>query len=103
MGAVAAIAARVLALVEASSPDALLTTAAGGMRLVDYLPTRTFELVVHTCDLAEATGQEIVIPPSAANEATRLLADLAVRTGRAGDLLLAGTGRRALPRGFTVL
>src|SRR3954452_12104049 len=52
--AVAEIAGRVLPLVEARNGTELLTTFAGGMRLVDYLPTRTFELVVHTADLATA-------------------------------------------------
>lgn len=32
----------------------LVSTTAGGMRLADYVPTRTLELVVHTCDLASA-------------------------------------------------
>ena len=50
--AVAEIAARVLPLVDASDGTELVTTIAGGMRLSDYLPTRTFELAVHTADLA---------------------------------------------------
>src|SRR4029450_2901216 len=37
---------RVLALVERAG-NPLITTAAGGMRLRTYLPTRTLELVVH--------------------------------------------------------
>src|SRR4051812_33130651 len=49
--AVAGLAARVVPLVERSDGTDLLTTLAGGMRLDDYLPTRTFELAVHTCDL----------------------------------------------------
>src|SRR5215217_5755229 len=47
--AVADIAARVVPIVGSKDGTELLTTVAGGMRLVDYLPTRIFELVVHTC------------------------------------------------------
>lgn len=35
-----------------------MTTAAGGMRLGTWLPTRTFELVVHSLDLATAARVE---------------------------------------------
>jgi uncharacterized protein (TIGR03083 family) len=100
--AVAEIAARVLPLVEARDGTELLTTIAGGMRLADYLPTRTFELVVHTSDLATALEAPLDVPPSAAGHALQLVADLAVATGRAGPLLLAATGR-PVPGGFSVL
>jgi uncharacterized protein (TIGR03083 family) len=99
----AAIARRVLPLVEAQDGTALLTTIAGGMRLSDYLPTRTFELTVHTLDLASALGLPIDPPPMAAREAMQIVTDLAVDDGRAGVLLLAATGRPALPAGFSVL
>src|SRR6478609_2094437 len=46
--AVREIAARVRGLVDDDDGSALLTTIAGGMRLEDYLPTRTFELG-HCC------------------------------------------------------
>ena len=36
-----------LAKVRQSDPDALVETIGGGMRVAAYLPTRTFELVVH--------------------------------------------------------
>src|SRR5829696_5147257 len=42
--AVAQLAARVLALVDTTDGTELVSTIAGGMRLADYLPTRTFEL-----------------------------------------------------------
>jgi uncharacterized protein (TIGR03083 family) len=96
-------AARVTALVERCTGAELVTTIAGGMRLADYLPTRTFELVVHTCDLATALGRPLDVPPSAAAQALRLVADLAAGDGLAGPLLLATTGRRPLPVGFSVL
>jgi uncharacterized protein (TIGR03083 family) len=101
--AVADIAARVLPLVEDRDGSELLTTIAGGMRLADYLPTRTFELVVHTADLATALGFAPQLPPSAAAQALALVSELAVGDGRAVPLLLAATGRRGLPPGFSVL
>ena len=101
--AVAEIAARVLPFVAACTGHELPTTLAGGMRLADYLPTRTFELVVHTCDLATALGEPLDVPPSAAAQALALASELAVTNGLAGPLLLAATGRSGLPQGFSVL
>lgn len=101
--AVAEIAARVLPLVESRDGTELVTTFAGGMRLRDYLPTRTFELVVHTADLASAIDAPLDVPASAATQALALVARLAVDDGLAGPLLLAATGRAGLPEGFSVL
>jgi hypothetical protein len=101
--AVAEIARRVLALVGSADGGELVTTIAGGMRLRDYLPTRTFELTVHTTDLASSLGVPPDVPATAAAQALRLVADLAVAGGRAGPLLLAATGRPGLPPGFSVL
>jgi len=101
--AVAEIAARVLPIVGAHNGTELVTTIAGGMRLRDYLPTRTFELTVHTADLATALGPPLDIPAIAAAQALHIVADLAVADGLAGPLLLAATGRPGLPEGFSVL
>jgi uncharacterized protein (TIGR03083 family) len=101
--AVAEIAARVLPLVDARDGTELLTTIAGGMRLADYLPTRTFELVVHTADLVTALGSPPDVPATAAAQALQLVADLAVPAGHAGTLLLVATGRPGPPAGFSVL
>jgi hypothetical protein len=101
--AVAAIAARVVPLVEASDPGALVTTIVGGMRLADYLPTRTFELVVHTTDLATALAVPADVPATGATQALQLVTALAVADGLAAPLLLAATGRSGLPPGFSVL
>ena len=100
---VAEIAGRVLPLVDSRDGTELVTTIAGGMRLEDYLPTRTFELAVHTADLATAIGAPLDVPATAATQALQLIADLAVRDGLAGSLLLAATGRPGLPAGFSVL
>jgi uncharacterized protein (TIGR03083 family) len=100
---VARIAARVVPLLAEKTGTELLTTVAGGMRLADYLPTRTFELVVHTADLAVALGLPPDVPAAAAEQALLLVADLAVTDGLAGPLLLAATGRGPLPVGFSVM
>jgi uncharacterized protein (TIGR03083 family) len=101
--AVAEIAGRVVPLVDGRDGGTLLTTIAGGMRLADYLPTRTFELVVHTSDLARALDAPTEVPASAAAQALQLVTELAVSEGRAGPLLLAATGRSGLPPGWSVL
>ena len=101
--AVAEVAARVVPLVDARDGTELVTTIAGGMRLGDYLPTRTFELAVHTADLARALGVPLDVPGTAAAQALQVVADLAVSAGLAGPLLLAATGRPGLPAGFSVL
>ncbi|MFD7103881.1 maleylpyruvate isomerase family mycothiol-dependent enzyme [Streptomyces celluloflavus] len=64
----------------AAPADRLLATRFGAMRLDDYLVTRCVELVVHTDDLAAATGTEIPYDRQALAIATRFLADaLAVK------------------------
>ena len=100
--AVAEIAARVLPLVAACDGTELVTTIAGGMRLSDYLPTRTFELAVHTADLAVALVLPVDVPERSAEHALQIITDVAVGDGSAGRLLLAATGRRDIPGGFSV-
>jgi uncharacterized protein (TIGR03083 family) len=101
--AVAEIEARVVPVVAARAGTEVITTIAGGMRLADYLPTRTFELVVHTADLAAALGVRTEPPPLPAAQAFALVGQLAVVEGSATQLLRAATGREGLPPGFTVL
>jgi hypothetical protein len=100
--AVAQIAALVVALIDTRHGTELVTTIAGGMRLGDYLPTRAFELAVHTADLATVLGAPPDVPATAA-KALSIVADLVVTDGLAGPLLLAATGRPRLPAGFSVL
>lgn len=101
--AVQALVERVLPRV-ASAGDPLIETIAGGMRLSSYLPTRTLELVVHSLDIARATG--IPAPgwsdPVLAEVAT-LASRAAVLQGRGPELVLALTGRDRLPEGFSVV
>jgi hypothetical protein len=101
--AVAEIAARVVPLVDACDGSELVTTIAGGMRLADYLPTRVFELVVHTTDLAAALDVPPDVPATGATQALHLVTALAVGDGLAAPLLLAATGRTGLPAAFSVL
>lgn len=103
LGAVRDIVERVLALVAGLDEGQLITTPVGGMRLDAYLPTRTFELVVHTLDLARAIGVPFEPPTAALTSSLRLAAELAARQGRGAEALLALTGRGPLPDGFTVL
>ena len=101
--AVAAVVARVVPLVEARTGEEVIETIAGGMRLADYLPTRTFELVAHTTDLAAALEVAADVPARPALQALTLASALAVRTGSSAQLLRAVLGRTGLPAGFTVL
>ena len=94
---------RILARLEHEDDDAVVATPVGGMRLIDYLPSRVFELTVHTLDLATALDRAVTIPETSAAVTLQLLADLAQQRGKATDLLRAATGRTALPAGFSVL
>jgi hypothetical protein len=97
------IAVRVVPQVQAAADDALVRTIVGGIRFIDYLPSRVCELTIHTLDLAAALACEVIVPEPAATVTLQLLMALAVRSGQAAPLLLAATGRRALPDGFNVL
>jgi uncharacterized protein (TIGR03083 family) len=81
----------------------VLETIAGPMRLGDYLPTRTFELVVHGLDVARSTGLVASYDEDVLAEAAGLAARIAARTGSGVDVLLALTGRTSLPEGFSVI
>jgi hypothetical protein len=100
IGALAGAATQALAAV---GDDDIVTTPAGGMRVRDWLPTRTFELIVHGIDAALAAE----VPHGFAEESVAVAAVLAARTavavGDAEPLLRALTGRGDLPRGFSVV
>lgn len=91
------------AVVDRTDPDLVVHTIADGMRAAAYLPTRTFELVVHGIDIARATGVDYTLPPEAIEEAAVLVSRVAVKTARGADFLLALTGRRPLPDGFSIV
>jgi len=102
-GFVAGLLEEVEAKLERFADDYVLSTIAGPMRLAAYLPTRTFELVVHGLDIAHATGRPVEHPPECVAEAVALAGAVAVRSGKGTDLLLALTGRSALPSGFSIV
>ena len=102
-GAIARLVGEVRARLAGRSADQLLPTAAGGMLLGEYLRTRTFELVVHGTDIAVATGLAFDPPDAALADAVELAGQIAVLTGRGGDLLLPATRRQQLPPGFSVV
>lgn len=86
-----------------TTQDALIACPAGGIRLSNYLPTRTFELVVHGLDIARAAGIPAEPPAEALHRAFEVVVDLAGRSGRGAEVILALTGRAALESGFSVL
>jgi hypothetical protein len=83
--------------------DDVVPTIMGGMRVEDYLPTRTFELVVHGGDIGTVTGLDVAFGSPALAEAASLAARVAVELGRGPALLAALTGRASLPEGFSVV
>lgn len=100
---VAEAAGRAVARVRAVDPDALVETVNGGMRVATYLPTRTFELVVHSADVALALGLEPDASPAALREAAGLATQVALDSGRGQDLLLTLTGRADWPADLVVI
>jgi uncharacterized protein (TIGR03083 family) len=83
--------------------DDVVAAPVGGMRVRDWVPTRTFELVVHGMDIAAAAGVPDDMPGTAVAEATSLAARVAAALGEGPLILRALTGRTALPAGFSVL
>lgn len=88
---------------DAVDGDPLIETLAGGMLLTSYLPTRTFELTVHTLDIAAACGLQVTPPARALADALQIATAVAAARGDGERLLLALTGRKPLPEGFSVV
>jgi hypothetical protein len=84
-----------------ADPEQLLATYAGGMRLRAYLPTRTFELVVHGLDISLASPVRWTPPLEALRSAVELAAEVALRRGEGSLLLRLVTGRE--PGGFSIV
>jgi uncharacterized protein (TIGR03083 family) len=88
----------------AGAGDPLITVIGGaGIRLHTYLPTRTFELAVHSLDIARAVGISYTPPAEVLEEATVLAARIAAAEGHGATVLLALTGRDELPRSFSTV
>jgi hypothetical protein len=90
------------ALAEVGDDD-IVATPVGGMRVREWLPTRTFELVVHGMDAAAAAGVPHGLAPEALAEATSMAARVAVAVGDGEAVLRALTGRGELPPKFSVV
>jgi hypothetical protein len=93
-------------VLERTPADHVLGTLAGGIRLVDYLPTRVVELVVHGIDLCTATGRAPGVPLDALELTLEVLVDLASERPERVDpvhLVRALTGRAPLPGDYDVL
>ncbi|MGE3536070.1 MAG: maleylpyruvate isomerase N-terminal domain-containing protein [Candidatus Tectimicrobiota bacterium] len=95
--AVQEMAARALARVAAAADESLVGTPIGGMRLIDYLPTRIVELVMHGLDVRTALELPSTVPQEAALVTLHYLSDLAVYgpSQTVVPLLLTLTGRRS--------
>jgi uncharacterized protein (TIGR03083 family) len=87
----------------AAGDDDLVESAAGGMRVADWISTRTFELTVHGMDLAESAGVAFPLPGDVMAESAALAARVAVALGDGPLLIRTLTGRASLPDGFSVV
>ena len=99
IGAAEVLAARIGALVGSTADDEPVHSPGGQMVLSEYLVTRVVELALHTTDIQRALGQAQEIHPTVAQLILPVLAAL----GPSTQIILALTGRGALPDGFNVL
>lgn len=101
---ISSLASRVLVLVEGVKDDRLLRIPAGVISFVNYLPTRTFELSVHSLDIAQALQLEI---PNVLTDAIAASLELAAQVGArrrdAPEFLRLLTGRRTQAGTLSVL
>ncbi|GHD45036.1 maleylpyruvate isomerase family mycothiol-dependent enzyme [Mycetocola manganoxydans] len=98
-----ALKARALELILAQEPSRLVSLGGMGIPLDEYLRTRVFELVVHSIDIARATGQQPLLDPDLIEESAALAGGIAARKGDGEQVLMALTGRERLPEGFSVV
>jgi uncharacterized protein (TIGR03083 family) len=94
---------RVQAKITDADPEAVISVLGGGMRVRNYLPTRTFELVVHSFDIGAATGVDVTFSTEVLTDAAELATRIAVAAGEGRTVLTALTGRGPLPAGFSIV
>ncbi len=73
--------------------DPVVSTLAGGMLLSEYLPTRTFELIVHGYDIAHVAGIPFAPHPKVVADTVALAARIGVALGHGPTLVSLLTGR----------
>lgn len=78
---------------EEESPNRLIATRFGSLRLDHYMRTRTMELVIHGLDIARAIGKDWAPPPAQLLDVLALLNEIAIARETAVDLVLALSGR----------
>lgn len=102
--AVAELAATVRSRLDGTPDNAPVVSRFATMTLIDYLPTRAFELTVHSLDLVSAAR---LTPPAGTlrgiGPALHLATDIGVTRGDGIPLLRAITGRGSLEPGYSVL
>lgn len=102
----AGLSGEVARLVANTSDDQVLSSFAGGIRFIDYLPTRVLELTVHGIDVCDAIGAEAHVPPSAMAASLELLGQISaarLAAAEATDLVRALTGRAPFLSDLNVL
>ncbi|MGH9116593.1 MAG: maleylpyruvate isomerase N-terminal domain-containing protein [Acidimicrobiales bacterium] len=102
-GTVDALATRVVERIASEDDAAPVATPFGTMRLIDYLPSRVFELTVHRLDAVEAAGIADVDGRPGVALSLVVAAGVAGLRSDAFATLLAITGRRGFPKGFSVI
>lgn len=103
IGHIEALTKRALDLIAVQDATRLVSLGGMGIPLDEYLKTRVFELVVHSIDIARATGQVAHFAPELIEESASLAAGIAARKGDGEQVLMALTGREQLPEGFSVV
>ena len=94
---------RVLTLVDGLSDEHELRTSTGSIALGAYLPSRVAEVTVHTMDLGRALGLPAAPGDGPAKVTLDWLMTLAVRQGRAREVIDGLTGRANLKSGFSLV
>ncbi|WP_082690961.1 maleylpyruvate isomerase N-terminal domain-containing protein [Mycobacterium sp. GA-1199] len=100
--AVADLVSRALARLETVGDPLIRVLGGLGIRLRTYLPTRTFELAVHSLDIARAVDLSFTLPGSVLEEALVLAARMAAEQ-QGETVLMALTGRDSLPPSFSIV
>jgi hypothetical protein len=83
--------------------DDLVESAVGGMRVADWIPTRTFELAVHGLDVAASADLGFPLPAAVLADVAAQAARVAVAVGDGPLLVRTLTGRATLPQHFSVV